>query len=395
MTKNKKNINVFAKFSSSPYQAFKLQINLCKKEAMGCLEEYGPFMAMLTLQFTSAGIALSTQVALEHGMSTRVFVVYKLAIATLVIAPIAYFLGRKRENRTAIGAKVFCMIFRASLIGVTAFQNLYFEGIHLASSSVATAMINLVPATTFIVSASLGWERVDIRSGRSLAKVIGTFLCVSGAISMSLLKGPKLLTTKFPSESSSVSLFGNNNWLIGCLLIMGSICCWSFYIIFQVPMSKHYPDPVSLSAWMCFLGTLQSAILTFFLESDPTAWNLKSNIEFFCVLYTGIAGPALSYFVLSWCISKKGPLFSATFSPLCTVIVDVSACLFLHEKLYTGSLLGALAVVAGLFAVLWGKAKDVIDTEKEGKMINESWESCKIDLQEPFLTEKSHDVHGR
>ncbi|XP_042501378.1 WAT1-related protein At4g30420-like isoform X3 [Macadamia integrifolia] len=279
MTKNKKNINVFAKFSSSPYQAFKLQINLCKKEAMGCLEEYGPFMAMLTLQFTSAGIALSTQVALEHGMSTRVFVVYKLAIATLVIAPIAYFLGRKRENRTAIGAKVFCMIFRASLIGVTAFQNLYFEGIHLASSSVATAMINLVPATTFIVSASLGWERVDIRSGRSLAK--------------------------------------------------------------------------------------------------------------------GIAGPALSYFVLSWCISKKGPLFSATFSPLCTVIVDVSACLFLHEKLYTGSLLGALAVVAGLFAVLWGKAKDVIDTEKEGKMINESWESCKIDLQEPFLTEKSHDVHGR
>ncbi|XP_042501377.1 WAT1-related protein At4g30420-like isoform X2 [Macadamia integrifolia] len=342
MTKNKKNINVFAKFSSSPYQAFKLQINLCKKEAMGCLEEYGPFMAMLTLQFTSAGIALSTQVALEHGMSTRVFVVYKLAIATLVIAPIAYFLGRKRENRTAIGAKVFCMIFRASLIGVTAFQNLYFEGIHLASSSVATAMINLVPATTFIVSASLGWERVDIRSGRSLAKVIGTFLCVSGAISMSLLKGPKLLTTKFPSESSSVSLFGNNNWLIGCLLIMGSICCWSFYIIFQ-----------------------------------------------------GIAGPALSYFVLSWCISKKGPLFSATFSPLCTVIVDVSACLFLHEKLYTGSLLGALAVVAGLFAVLWGKAKDVIDTEKEGKMINESWESCKIDLQEPFLTEKSHDVHGR
>ncbi|KAJ4959504.1 hypothetical protein NE237_026615 [Protea cynaroides] len=359
---------------------------------MGFLEEYGPLMAMLALQFTYAGVVLSTKAALDHGLSIRVFVVYRQAIATLVIAPIAYFHGR--ENRAAMGLKSFCMIFIASLFGVTAFQNLYFEGVHLASSSAATAMSNLVPALTFIVAACLGWEKVDSRSIRSMAKVIGTFLCVSGAISMSLLKGPKLLNTEFPTESS-IFLFGSKNWLTGCFLLVGCCCCWTFWMIFQVPMSKQYPDHLSLSAWMCFLGTLQSATLAFFLEPDPRVWHLKSNIEFFCIFYTGLIGSALSYFVLSWSISKRGPLFTATFSPVCTVIVAVLASILFHEELYTGSLIGAIAVVAGLYAVLWGKAEDLVDKKREGKRMNESSDSCKINLQEPLLTEKSHGVNGR
>ncbi|XP_042500431.1 WAT1-related protein At4g30420-like isoform X1 [Macadamia integrifolia] len=358
---------------------------------MGFWEQHGPLMAMLALQFTYAGVALSTKAALDHGLSTRVFVVYRQAIATLVIAPIAYFHGR--GNRVAIGLKSFCMMFIASLFGVTAFQNLYFEGIHLASSSVATAMSNLVPALTFVVAASLGWEKVDIRSIRSMAKVIGTFLCVGGAMSMSFLRGPKLLNTKISTEGT-ILLFGSKNWLAGCLLLMCCCFCWTFWMIFQVPMSKQYPDHLSLSAWMCFLGTLQSATLALFLEPDPIAWHLNSNIEFFSVFYTGTVGSALSYFVLSWCISKRGPLFTATFSPMCTVIVAFFACLLLHEELYTGSLFGAITVVAGLYAVLWGKAKDLVDTKRDGKQINESSESCKIDVQEPLLAKKSHGVNG-
>lgn len=50
-----------------------------------------PAMSMFMLQFTYAGLALSTKQALLQGMSPRVFIFYRHAIATLVIAPIAYF----------------------------------------------------------------------------------------------------------------------------------------------------------------------------------------------------------------------------------------------------------------------------------------------------------------
>ncbi|RRT53643.1 hypothetical protein B296_00024507 [Ensete ventricosum] len=55
----------------------------------------------------------------------------------------------------------------------------------------------------------------------------------------------------------------------------------------------------------------------------------------------------------------KGPLYSAMFNPLGTVITTISACLVLREQLHIGSLVGAVAVVGGLYIVLWGKAKDI------------------------------------
>ncbi|CAK9171359.1 unnamed protein product, partial [Ilex paraguariensis] len=55
------------------------------------LDDYKPAMAMIGLQFTYAGVSVSARAALLKGMSPMVFVVYRQAIATLVMAPMAYF----------------------------------------------------------------------------------------------------------------------------------------------------------------------------------------------------------------------------------------------------------------------------------------------------------------
>ncbi|XP_062103009.1 WAT1-related protein At4g30420-like [Humulus lupulus] len=57
------------------------------------------------------------------------------------------------------------------------------------------------------------------------------------------------------------------------------------------------------------------------------------------ILFKGI-GTAVSFFVQAWCIQLRGHVFVAMFSPLCTVITAIIASLFLHEKLYVGSLVG-------------------------------------------------------
>ncbi|XP_042939270.1 WAT1-related protein At4g30420 [Carya illinoinensis] len=362
---------------------------------MGGWDDYKPVMAMSGLQFSYAVLALTSRASLLQGMNPRVFVVYRQAIATLVIAPIAYF-SRESGGGCSLGLRSFSLIFLVSLIGVTIDQNVYFEGLYLASSSMASAMGNLLPAVTFVMASIFGLERVDFGSLTSIAKIVGTILCVSGAVSMTLLRGPKLLNAELLLPANSHLLgSGHENWLLGCVLLFGSCCCWSLWLILQVPTSASCPDLLSLSAWMCFLATLQSAVLAYFTEPEPKAWNIHSNLEIASCIYTGVIGSGLSFFVQAWCISRKGPLFCAMFNPLCTVIVTIFAAIFLHEEIYTGSLLGAIGVIIGLYIVLWGKAKDLVETNEEAtnlrndKVGNVNFLIDDDDLEEPLLSQKS------
>ncbi|OMO61055.1 Drug/metabolite transporter [Corchorus capsularis] len=370
---------------------------------MGGWEDKKPVMAMVGLQFCYAAVTLFTKAALLQGLNPRVLVVYRQALATLAVAPVAYISRRKSGGGASMGLRSFSLIFLASLIGVTISQNIYYVGLDLATSSVASATPNLVPAITFLLASIFGLERVNIGSLRSIAKIVGTVICVSGAIFMALFKGAKLLNSQSQILVAGKSLveWEGENWLLGFAGLLGSACCWSIWLILQVPASAIYPDLVSLSAWMCFFGTLQSAAITVFLEPDLEAWTLHSSFELFTCLYVGVIGSGLSFFVQAWCIAQKGPLFSAMFNPLCTVIVTILAALFLHEEIYMGSLIGAVGIIVGLYVVLWGKAEDLqviresqndqipTSMKKTNLIANLQTSSNKIDLEQPLLSNKS------
>lgn len=53
-----------------------------------------PYLAVIFLQFGLAGMDIISKVALNEGMSNYVFVVYRHAVATLVIAPFAIILDK-------------------------------------------------------------------------------------------------------------------------------------------------------------------------------------------------------------------------------------------------------------------------------------------------------------
>ncbi|CAK9188644.1 unnamed protein product [Ilex paraguariensis] len=177
-------------------------------------------------------------------------------------------------------------------------------------------------------------------------------MCVGGAIIMALLRGPKLLNGELQSTKLALGS-GAENWLLGCLFLFGSSSCWSIWLILQVPVCASYPDHLSLSAWMCLMATLQSATIELFTEIDRDAWILHTYIELGCCFYSA------NHFCTSLVHLKRGPLFSAMFNPLCTVIVTIFAAIFLHEEIYTGSLVGAFGVIIGLYVVLWSKARDL------------------------------------
>ncbi|WJX88794.1 hypothetical protein P8452_70842 [Trifolium repens] len=364
------------------------------------MEDYQPIMVMVLIQFIYSGMTLGTRIGLLEGMSPRVFVVYRHAFATIFIAPIAYLSGRNSASYS-LNLRSFSLIFLTSLIGITLSQNLYFEGLYLVPSSIASAMTNLIPAITFVIASFVGMEKVNIQSLRTIAKIIGTVICVSGAVSIALLKGPKLLNAeKIPSKSTKDTILrSDDNWLLGCLFLLGSNVAYSIWIILQVPAYASHPNSISLSAWMCLMTTLQSLVVTLFLEPDLNSWKINTLLQFGCILYSGVMGSGVAFFLQAWCISRRGPLFSAMFAPIFTLFVTVMAAFLLHEEIYIGSLIGAIGVIIGLYIVLWGKAEDVIEKTYPKSVVNVTHEivdneSCgrtysKIDLEEPLLIYES------
>ncbi|KAL2994661.1 hypothetical protein AAZX31_10G177300 [Glycine max] len=169
-----------------------------------------------------------------------------------------------------------------------------------------------------------------------------------------------------PRKSAAI-----NESLKGSLLTVLSCVTWSIWYIMQAATLKRYPAPLSLTTWMCFLGAAQSAVLTVIVERNPSAWTIGFNIDLWSTIYGGIVVAGLIIYVILWCNEKKWPVFVTMFYPLCTVLVNIVAYFVLGEKLYFGSIIGAFAVIIGLYLLLWGKSE-----QKVSKCRNEDPE-CK------------------
>lgn len=72
-------------------------------------EKAKPFLAVVFMQFGYAGMSIIAKSALNQGMSPHVLVVYRHAIATLVIAPFALVFDR--SDPTSSTYNIYIHIF--------------------------------------------------------------------------------------------------------------------------------------------------------------------------------------------------------------------------------------------------------------------------------------------
>uniref|UniRef100_A0A453KWC0 WAT1-related protein n=1 Tax=Aegilops tauschii subsp. strangulata TaxID=200361 RepID=A0A453KWC0_AEGTS len=89
-------------------------------------------------------------------------------------------------------------------------------------------------------------EKVDLRSSRSIAKIVGTVVCLAGAMLMAFFKGPKLL--------GALLLPATGDWVKGGIYLMGNAFCFSIWYILQASIALHAPwleniYPVSIRLW--------------------------------------------------------------------------------------------------------------------------------------------------
>ncbi|PRQ27128.1 putative EamA domain-containing protein [Rosa chinensis] len=375
--------------------------------------------AMLALQFGYAGFHVVSRFALNMGISKLVFPVYRNIIALLLLLPFAYFLEKK--DRPPINLNFLVQFFCLALIGITANQGFYLLGLDNTSPTFASAIQNSVPAITFLMAVILRIEQVRLNRKDGIAKVAGTIFCVAGASVITLYKGPAiysptppLQTMMMSSASSSVSMSSfttsamsvlgdakGKSWTLGCLYLIGHCLSWSAWLVLQSPVLKKYPARLSVTSYTCFFGLIQFIIIAAVFERDAQAWIFHNGGEAFSILYAGVVASGIAFAVQIWCIDRGGPVFVAVYQPVQTLVVAIMASVALGEEFYLGGIIGAVLIIVGLYAVLWGKSEErkfaqarvpIQSTPSDSVHSNNRKSQTKTSLTQPLIPPSTENV---
>ncbi|KAI3755254.1 hypothetical protein L1987_55052 [Smallanthus sonchifolius] len=211
-------------------------------------------------------------------------------------------------------------------------------------------------------------EKVEIGKITGKAKVIGTFVAVGGAMILTFYKGHQLniKSTHFNllhgdqhmhEHVGATHKTSTNNHLFGSLLALAYSLSLALYYIFQSKLGVKYPCHYSNTFFYSVIGFIQSLVYAVITERSWTEWKLGSKIRLFSAVFQGICSLLVVVLIMA-AVHLQGPLFASIFNPLVLVFVAIAGFLVLDEKLYLGSLLGSIIVIAGLYLVLWGKGKE-------------------------------------
>ncbi|XP_057427745.1 WAT1-related protein At3g30340-like [Lotus japonicus] len=325
---------------------------------MHCHELCKPVSIMIIVNLAMALVNVLMKKVLSEGMDYMSIVTYRQAISFIFMALIACFYERKHK----LEAHIICLLFLSALVGVTLPQYLFLLGLEYTSATFSCAFLNMVPVFTFIMALPFGIEKVNMKSKSGKAKVLGTFMCICGALLLALYKGIPLINSQSQDmankAASTTRDASTEKWIIGSTLLTAGCLFWSSWFIIQAKISKSYPCQYSSTAILSLFAAIQSAIATLVMRRNNASWILKGKLEIMSVIYSGLVGSGLCYVAMSWCVKQRGPVFTAAFSPLIQIFVAVLDFTILKEEIYMGSVAGSVLVIAGMYILLWGKSKE-------------------------------------
>ncbi|XP_004230334.1 WAT1-related protein At1g09380 [Solanum lycopersicum] len=341
------------------------------------------FVVMVIVQLGFAGMIIISKLVMDGGMNPFVQSAYRPIFATISIAPFAFYFERKNKSKLTIF--VLFQIFLCSIFGITANQYAWFIGLTNSTPTIASAIDNLIPAFTFIIAVPLGIEKLGLRSIAGQAKFWGTIVCVGGAMLLSLYHGKVVIGQlgfhwKLAENTGKDVNSAHSNFFLGPFLLIVCSLTYAIWLIIQTKLNEKYAAPYTCITLMCCMASVESVIIGFCVVPKLSEWKLNP-IRAISVVYNGAVSTSLVFFLSSWCIEKKGPLYVSMFNPLLLVISAFLSWTLLREKLYLGVVVGSMIVVAGLYGFLWGKKMEDIKVNKE--KMNQLSKSIDLELQLP------------
>ncbi|PON75976.1 Plant-drug/metabolite exporter [Trema orientale] len=293
--------------------------------------------------------------ASSKGLNYFVFMAYSYLLGTLVLLPFCFIFSRR--GLTSFKLPVIYKMVLLSLVGFLA-RVFGYKGLEYSSPALSSAISTLAPAFTFILAVIFRMEDVDLRRSSTQAKIIGTMVSVSGAMGAVLYKGPTILSSQYGSLAFHSLLTSQTNWVLGGFLLAGEQLCNSSTYILLAQILIMCPFELTVAFVYCLGVTIITIPVSFVVESDLSAWILSPDIRLTVVVYSAFFGQVFIITMHTCCLPSKGPLYISIFKPISIVIAAAASVMFLGDALHLGSVIGAIVLLLGFYAVLWGKAKE-------------------------------------
>ncbi|WMV28683.1 hypothetical protein MTR67_022068 [Solanum verrucosum] len=222
--------------------------------------------------------------------------------------------GKAKEEISRRRPLTFSVIWRILLLALNGCfgQICDYVGISYSSPTLATAMLNLIPAFTFILA-------ITFRGHANLLCIIPILSDVPEGTN------PKEIACTFPQYASILKIY-QEEMIIVCLY--------------------------------CFFVTIISALISLVVERNTNAWMIYPDIRLIAILYSGIVGIAFRSCMTTWCLKKTDPLFVSMFKPFAIVFALLIGTFCFRDVFYLGSLVGSVTTVIGFYGVMWGKTQE-------------------------------------
>jgi len=232
-----------------------------------------------------------------------------------------------RERSLIIRRKDIGFFIMLALIGNTAYQLFFINGIALTTATNSALILATTPVFIVLFGAVMRVEKITRRIAQ------GVILSFVGIIMIILGSGKPLALTE-------------QSW-IGDLLIIANPICWSIYTVLSKPLLKEY-SPLKLTTVTMVMGTVP-----LILVSTPSLgtenWAAISTNAWLGLAFSACFAIAIGYVLWYTGVSRIGSSRTALYDNLVTVFAVASAWVLLSESMAVIQILGAVLVFVGLY----------------------------------------------
>ncbi|XP_058224180.1 WAT1-related protein At5g47470 isoform X1 [Rhododendron vialii] len=340
------------------------------------LEDIAIIGGLILVQFVYAGNSVLLSYLMSLRLNPLTIVIFTALSTFLVLSPLSFCFERSKWPKK-LSLKLLVQLVLIAIGGVTLFQSLYLKGIKLTSPAMATAMPNLAPGLIFVIAAVFRLEKVKLSCMYSRVKIVGTLMCVTGAVTMSIMQStmhddPTAEDSQLQLSLPETGNLFNIQKIIGCLYLMAAVLALSSNIVLQAVTLSDFPAPISLCAITSLIGVVITSMVELIQDHHfDIGWPIVSvrDIIGFSLLGGIVSGGCFSF--NGWAMKKRGPVLVAMFSPVATVVSVILSFLTTGEYITLGSVFGMVLMFTGLYFFLWAKRKEdftvrVRDGDKDG-----------------------------
>uniref|UniRef100_I1PUS6 WAT1-related protein n=1 Tax=Oryza glaberrima TaxID=4538 RepID=I1PUS6_ORYGL len=246
----------------------------------------------------AAAVLLPVGMVMVQVFTAVTLLLSELALGAGAARPLVLLVYRNLVGAAAVAP--LAVLFERSILLAT---GMYYYGLRDTNAAYSANFLNLIPIITFIIAVIFRAEKLAIASCAGKMKVLGTVL--------------------------------------------------------SAKLAKVFPSKYWATVLTCLSGSLQALVAGVLTTGDWSEWKLSWDLRLLAVAYSGVFNTGITFVLISWAITRRGPIYPSMFNSLSLIITTVMDSLLLSANIYLGSVIGALLIIVGLYAFLWGTGQEL------------------------------------